>query len=262
MGTVGAVSTRRVGVTVVLLSAGTGRRMLPLTVNTPKCLLEIGGGTTVIESQLASIARVEGIERVLVVVGYLADQVEAKLRRHDDLPLSFVYNPFFDLGNNLVSLWTALPHLSGDYVIINGDNLFRPPLLANLLAAPGDDGIVMVIDRKPFYDEDDMKVRLTERSVTAVSKQIPVDEADGESIGMIRVRGRGRTALAGAVAALLREDGFRDVFYLQALQRLMDEGYPVAYCACDPSEWREVDFHPDLDHIRTQILEGVANFVP
>ena len=64
---------------VVILSAGRGTRMLPLTRNTPKALLDLGHGITVIESQLNSI-RDAGVKEVSLVLGFLAEQVEAKVR--------------------------------------------------------------------------------------------------------------------------------------------------------------------------------------
>ena len=44
-----------------------------------------------------------------------------------------------------------------------------------------------------------------------------------------------------------------DVFYLAALQQLMDEGYRITYCECSPEDWAEIDFHPDLELIRANI---------
>lgn len=238
---------------IVLLSAGRGVRMMPLTKNTPKCLLDIGDGLTVLESQLQSIVEAGGFSRVNIVVGYLAEQVEAKLHRFDKIPVEFIYNPFYDSANNLISLWVVLPYLQEDFVLINGDNIFRPEVLTNLLRDAAGKDIVMVVDHKKKYDEEDMKVVTEGPRVKAVSKKIPLDRANGESIGMISFSKNGREALRTMVSRMVREKAAKEVFYLEALQRLMDSSFPVHYSVCAEDDWKEIDFHPDLEIIRSQV---------
>src|SRR5262245_12236823 len=62
----------------VVLSAGQGKRLLPLTEENPKCLLEVSGGMPVLGFQLGALARA-GIERAVLVVGFGAARVEAWL---------------------------------------------------------------------------------------------------------------------------------------------------------------------------------------
>src|SRR5437762_3294655 len=111
---------------VIFLSAGRGSRMMPLTKNTPKPLLDVGNGMTIIESQLNSIAECGGIEEVIFVIGYRAEQIEAKLKGHVKVPVRFIYNPFYDMSNNLISLWLACSEMDQDFIVINGDDIFKP----------------------------------------------------------------------------------------------------------------------------------------
>src|SRR6266487_341803 len=189
---------------VIILSAGRGTRLLPLTRNTPKALLDLGHGITLVESQLASIREV-GLRDVCLVLGYLAEQVEAKVRRFDGLNIEFVYNPFFDLANNLVSMWMARHYMNDAFISINGDDVFHPSVLRKLLEVPTPPEITMVIDRKVQYVAEDMKVQLKAGLVTAVSKQIPVHVADGESIGMIRYVGNGSLGMKRMLDEMVRE---------------------------------------------------------
>jgi NDP-sugar pyrophosphorylase family protein len=75
----------------VILSAGVGSRIRPLTDNRPKTLLSIGG-ITIIERMLASI-RACGIDEIVVVVGYLHEQIEIFVReKFPELNVRFIVN--------------------------------------------------------------------------------------------------------------------------------------------------------------------------
>jgi choline kinase len=237
---------------LVILAAGRGERLMPLTQNTPKCLLELANGMTLLECQLLASREVAALEEVVLVLGYLAEQVEAKLERYRQLgmKLSVVYNPFFDVSNNLASLWMALPFLGSEFVVVNGDDVFNPRILQELTLAPQAQEVVMVIDRKERYDAEDMKVQTAAERVTAVSKQIPLDEATGESIGMIRFSGRGAVKLKQVLQRLIRTDVGRKGFWLLAVQAVIDEGLPVFALECSPADWAEIDFHPDRELVR------------
>jgi choline kinase len=235
---------------VIILAAGMGERLFPLTKNTPKSLLDLGGGVTVIESQLDNIKQA-GIDEVVIVVGYRAEQVEAKIASIDGFKFSIVYNPFFNVSNNLVSAWFAREHMDDDFILLNGDDVFESDVMAGLLQSGYP--ITMVVDKKEKYDDDDMKVTIEDNNVTAVSKMIDIEKADGESIGMFLFRGVGRETMRKTLDRMVRYPHYHKVFYLAALQKIMDEGIPVRFHECNPEQWAEIDFHPDLSFIRKNI---------
>ena len=69
---------------IIILAAGRGERLMPLTQNTPKPLIDMGNGNTLLEEQLMSIRESGVIKEVVLVVGYLAEQIEAKMRAYKD----------------------------------------------------------------------------------------------------------------------------------------------------------------------------------
>lgn len=95
------------GMKLIILAAGKGERLLPLTRNTPKPLLDMGNGYTLLEEQMRAAQASGVVAETVLVVGYLASQVEAKLDYHRDqgLCVRTVYNPFYEVSNNLMSLW-------------------------------------------------------------------------------------------------------------------------------------------------------------
>ncbi len=235
---------------VIILAAGKGERLFPLTRNTPKSLLDLGGGVTVLESQVENI-RDAGVHDVVIVAGYKAEQIEAKIASIDDVRIEVVYNPFYEVSNNLVSAWFARNHMQDDFVILNGDDVFESSVMRSLVESPRP--ITMVIDHKDAYDADDMKVRIEDGRVIEVSKVIDPLEADGESVGMIAFRGKGRDAMRNTLDRMVRFPHYRKVFYLQAIQKIIDDGIPVYTSVCRPDQWAEIDFHPDLSFIRHNI---------
>ncbi len=243
---------------VIILAAGKGERLYPLTKNTPKSLLEIGHGKTVLESQLENIAGC-GIRDVTIVTGYKTEQIEAKVKDIDFLDITICYNPFYATSNNLISAWLAIRETSENFVLVNGDDVFKRNVLEGLLKCTND--ITMVIDRKEKYDEDDMKVVTDGELVLKVSKEIPVEEANGESIGMILFRRKGRSIIRETLERMVRVEENKKIFYLAALQNIMDKGYPVHFHECSPQDWAEIDFHSDLSFIRRHINRYASEVV-
>jgi choline kinase len=238
-------------VKVLILAAGMGVRLMPLTRNTPKSLLDLGHGLTLLETQLEAI-RECGVEEVVLVTGYRSEQIEAKIAHDDGFRFRIVYNPFYASSNNLVSAWLAQPHVGEDYLLVNGDDVFDPAVMRRLLEA--DDDLTMMVSRKAAFDDDDMKVVTQGERVLRVGKGLDEGEANGESIGMMRFRARGARAFADELERMVRTPEGLQTFYLHALQNLMDAGFPVSFRECAPEEWAEVDFHPDLRTLKEQVF--------
>ena len=236
----------------VLLSAGKGTRMFPLTANTPKCLIDIGQGKTVLESQLDALQET-GIDSVIIVAGYRMEQVEAKISRLDfkDLDVKVLQNPFYSTSNNIVSLWLAGLVIDEPFVSINGDDVFKPAVINDLLKR--DEDIVMVTDRKEEYDSDDMLIISKGDRVMAVGKDLDIEKANGESVGIIKYSNLGRELLQNQLDEMMRSEDNHQKFYLQALQRIMDSGMHVNFCDVSPNDWAEIDFHPDVNDVRAKV---------
>ena len=144
----------------IVLSAGQGKRLMPLTATEPKCLLPVDGDSTVLDLQLEALARC-GFEHATVVIGFGADHVERFIdeRKFGTMRVDTLFNPFFSVSDNLATCWMARDVMVGDFVLLNGDTLFEDALLEKVLAAPPAP-ITVTIDRKDEYDADDMKVKL------------------------------------------------------------------------------------------------------
>jgi choline kinase len=118
--------------TALLLAAGTGSRLQPLTNDAPKCLSEING-IAILERLVDGLCS-NGFRRLVVVVGYMEDCVREFLdRRTEDLEIEYVSNPDYATTNNLYSLWLARAAINEPFLLVESDVLFDASLLENML---------------------------------------------------------------------------------------------------------------------------------
>ena len=235
----------------IILSAGQGKRLLPLTAATPKCLLPVDGSRPALEIQLRTLAAC-GIQRATVMVGFGADKVEHFLARCPlpEIEVTTRFNPFFALSNNLATCWTAIPEMTEDFVLLNGDTLFEPAVLERLLRAPFA-AVSLAIDRKPSYDEDDMKVSIRhERTLAAVGKTLPPAVVHGESIGLMTFRASGVPAFRVALEKAMRDPTALQRWYLSVIDALAHSSL-VEVTSIEGLWWAETDTPEDLAQVRT-----------
>ncbi len=118
--------------TAVLLAAGTGTRLQPLTNDAPKCLTEVCG--VPILGRLVRCLSERGFVRLIVIVGYLGDCIREYLKRYaGDLSVEFIVNPLYETTNNIYSLWLARDHVREPFLLIESDIVFDSCLLAEMV---------------------------------------------------------------------------------------------------------------------------------
>ncbi len=117
--------------TALVLAAGSGRRLQPVTNDQPKCLTEVDG-IPILERLVDGLCQ-QGFTRLVVVVGYLEHRIREFLgRRYGSLSIDYVVNPQYATTNNIYSLWHARKALQEPFVLIESDLLFEASLLGDL----------------------------------------------------------------------------------------------------------------------------------
>ena len=234
----------------IVLSAGQGRRLLPLTTDRPKCLLMVDDERTALDVQLEALARA-GVERAVVVVGFGAHHVERHLLR-DPVPGfqdETLFNPFFAMTDNLTTCWLSRHLMDEDFLLLNGDTLFEERLVQRVLEGPASP-IVVTVDHKRSYDDDDMKVSLDEEGrLLAIGKTLKPEMVNGESIGMLRFRGAGPKIFRQALERAIRMPGALEAWYLSVVNELAQE-VSVDTASVRGFWWREIDDRSDLEEVR------------
>jgi len=133
-------------VKAVILAAGYGRRMRPLTDNRHKTLLDIGDDTII--GRIIDGLVDNNVLRIVVVTGYLRDELVGYLtRRYPNVDFEFVHNADYATTNNIHSMALAFDsiEIDSDIVLLESDLIFEPQVLSNLLADDRDN--VALVDR-------------------------------------------------------------------------------------------------------------------
>lgn len=245
----------------IILVAGTGSRLAPLTDTTHKALLEVGG-RPLLDRLLDQLAR-QGLERVVLATGYLGDQLREAAGGRFDLEVAFAHNPDYGSTNNAESLRLAMPEVDGrPFLLCDGDILVRQmDWVEPMVAAPSDSQLAVLVHDAIAAEE--MKVVLggsdeepnDERPVSRLSKQIPPEEAHAESIGVQTVGAPAVEPLKERLARM--SDAERaDAYYEDIFAELVDAG--AAEFGIHPipgGHWTEIDTPEDLKRAR-QLAEG------
>ena len=237
----------------IILSAGQGKRLRPLTEATPKCLLPVRGNAPVLEVQLQALAEC-GVDEAIVYVGFGAEQVERFVARRQPsgIRVRTVFNPFFAVSDNLATCWLAREHMHDEFLILNGDTLFEPAVLRRLLASPAAP-LTLTINEKEAYDDDDMKVSLSRvGQLVAVGKDLDSRIVDGESIGLMLFRNEGAEHFRKLIAEAIRGDGAIQRWYLSIVNE-MAQCSPVSTLAITGLWWGELDSPEDLAELRSAL---------
>jgi choline kinase len=228
----------------VILAAGQGTRLLPLTADSPKCLIHVGGRPLL--ARMLDAFAAAGLEQAIVVTGYLSDRIDGYIAAHD-LPLrvTTARNPDYATTNNAASLAVARPAIGNeDFLLSDGDVIFAESPLADLIAAA--EPFTLAVDRAATLGDEEMKVQVDDGGFVAqLSKQLDPRICIGESIGVQKLGGPALSLMWDELAAVVHAHA-ASAYYEEAFQRLIDRGIPFGVCDVRPGSWLEIDDRADL----------------
>lgn len=240
---------------VIILAAGSGKRLYPLTETTPKCLVEVHGKPIIFNALDALVAA--GIERIVIVTGHLAEQVKGRIGGDwKGVPVVYVHNPDYAKTNNIYSLWLARGHMDRDSVLMECDLFFDPELIARLLE--GDwDSVALVDPFKPFMDGTVVAVNergMISRMVLPKDQKQPFDYAD--KFKTVNIYRFSRSFLSDVFVPnldLYVKTLKHDQYYELLLTVLIYMGYDkLKAVSLQGIRWMEIDDFQDLE--RAEIL--------
>ncbi len=234
----------------MVLAAGAGRRLHPLTAELPKTLLPVAGDRSILELTVGNLKAV-GLDDIVVVTGFAAHRVEerrSELEKRYGVHLELVVNDKAEIWNNAYSLWCARQYFSESVLLCNGDTV-HPVVVEERLLAQRGPGLLLAVDQEKELGDEEMKVTVDERgALRRITKQMDPAAAAGEYIGVTLIEPTIADRLAAALEATFRRDP--GLYYEDGYQELVDRGTEVNLAPIGTVDWVEVDDHTDLARAR------------
>jgi len=236
----------------IVLCAGRGGRLRPYTDDTPKCLLSFGG-KTILERCLDGL-RTAGVGEIILVTGYHRELIERFVGERGYAGIAYVVNAAYARTNTAVSLNLALKHVSSDVVVVNGDVLFAPSILADLVALPVSHGAA--VDADISLDGEEIKVVVRGGRIVRIGKDLDPKDSLGEAIGLYKI---GRSAIPDLIRIYdeLEAKGEIQHFFEKGFELLGeirgadDRSFGVFLTRGRP--WIEIDTLEDYHHAERDI---------
>lgn len=227
----------------IILAAGQGRRLLPLTSNLSKSCLPLHG-RSILEWQLSQIAKCD-IDEVIVVTGFAYEMVDAIVDKVTSVKARTLHNPMYAHTDNLGTCWEARFEMDGPFVLMNGDTLFEASVLQRLLSCSSGFPITLATDTKQHFDLDDMKIIADDDRLIKVSKQLDIHLVNGESIGLMVFTEAGAYAFTQKLEEMMDKADALKLWYLSAIDQIASTGN-VGICPIHGLSWCEVDDASDF----------------
>ena len=234
----------------VILAAGMAKRLRPLTNDRPKCLLTVAGKTLLQRTVDAMAAA--GVTEFVIVTGYHGEMIQKALTSYlvPRVTYKFLHNADYEHNNNIYSLWMTMETVRGnEFLLMDSDILCDP---AAVLRVARQEGSALALNRHELSDEEMKIVVDRNMNITAINKTCNPQDAIGESLGIERFSAEHSEALACELDQMIEQEGLVNVFYEQAFERLIPQGY--TFRVIDITDLFSYELDTPEDYYRAQEL--------
>lgn len=226
--------------TYIILVAGQGKNLHPLTLSHPKTLYKLDGKTTVLQRLVRSIRKHDKEAEIVVVVGFMYKYIQKEL---EDDNVTFVHNPFFSDTSSMGSLWFAKAFLQRENVaIINGDIIMSNQLMNDVVCAHTDVPYVLLDSTRTEGNK--YNVQVQGEKVCVMSKNLT--EFMGNYASVTKLDAVSSRFVLEQLNQMVNE-GMYNLFFEDALvQMIFDNNFELYYKDIKGYQWTEVDNVDDL----------------
>lgn len=241
----------------IIIAAGIGARLKPLTDDKPKCMLQLAG-KPLIEHQ-TDILRSLGISDISIIKGYRQEKIN-----FSNSSFNYYLNENYRENNILESLFCAEPEIRGEVIILYSDIIFKRAVVENLLESKKKISIVVDVNWKANYvDRRDHPIEEAESVifddkgyVQKIGKMFNVDKnlVSGEFIGMLKLCGEGANTLKRFYhqsrkkyqsGPFQKAVTLSQAYLTDMIQELVDNSVKV-FCVKINNGWKEIDTMEDF----------------
>ena len=248
----------------VILAAGMGTRLMPLTKDIPKALLKINE-TTLLERMIRNCTHA-GITKFIVIVGYNKDKVIdlcPEIAEKYGVEITALENEKYDVTNTSVSTFIASKLIEKnpeDFILVNGDNVVDPEIIARIAECPHTG---MIIDNFKDLNEESFKIIIDDEifnedrsisngNINSIGKGLDIASSSGEFIGVSKVIGDDIAEFNEILSELISQDpqnyydfAYKDLSKIKTIDFVLTNGL----------KWTEIDDHRDWEIAQNLVNE-------
>lgn len=225
----------------IILAAGQGKRLRPITRQKPKTLVEIGE-KTILDKILYNLEE-NNFEEAVIVTGYREKEIKEHLKGYKGLKITFVKTDKPKETDNIYDLWKARKHFEEEFYIINSDTIFGSKDLSNLVS---DKNSRLLVDLDKGQKDEEMKVKIENDKITNIGKTI--GKGDGEYIGVSKISKELAKDFKNNIDQII-EEGKTKEWYELIFKNLLRKSKEINYTPTK-QKWMEIDNKEDLKKAR------------
>lgn len=226
--------------TYIILAAGKGNNLYPLTLKYAKTSYKLDEETTVLQRMVRSIRRVDKNAEIVVVVGYKAEEVKKELEGEN---VRIVMNPFYEVTNSISSVWFARDYLERENVsIVHGDVVFSDEIVRSYLTVPTDYPYVLV--DSSFVEPGAYNAVTQGDQVLAMSKKL--ENFTAKYCCMTKLDPVSSRLLKQEVDSMINGNMYDQFFEDSLVQMIMFHDFQLFCEDIAGQKWAEVDGVDDL----------------
>ena len=228
----------------IILAAGVGSRLRPITSKKPKCLAMVAG-KPILGYQIDAYLNA-GIKDIIIVAGYKSGKIKEFCSRIKNANIKIIENKNYENTNNMYSLYLAKEAVDGeDFLLSNGDVVFDPKIAYELVHSKIRDAIAC---DKGSYNKESMKITVnTSGYVTNISKEIPLSISYGNSIDVYKISSKSSAHIFEEISNIVEKERNTKDWTEVALQRLLNAGrLRIKPFDINGRRWIEIDDMGDL----------------
>ena len=226
--------------TYIILSAGKGVKLQPLTLNYPKSLYKLDDKTTILQRLVRKIRKYDAEAEIVVVVGYMYKQIQKEL---EDDNVKFVHNPFYSATSSMGSLWFAKDLLQRENVtIIKGDIVASDKLMEEIVCQHTDYPIALL--DSTHKDANKYNVQVQGDLVCVMSKNLT--EFEGNYASITKLDAVSSRFLLEQLNQMVNEEMYNLFFEDALVQMIFQKNFELYYKDIKDYKWTEVDCVDDL----------------
>jgi choline kinase len=226
--------------TYIILAAGKGAKLHPVTLNHPKSLYKLDGKTTILQRLVRMIRKFDAEAEIIVVVGYMYKQIQREL---EDDNVKFVHNPFYSVTSSMGSLWFAKDYLQRENVtIINGDIVTSDCLLKDVICQHTDYPCILL--DSTHKDANKYNVQVQDKLVCVMSKNLT--EYLGNYASVTKLDAVSSRFLLEQLNQMVYDEMYNLFFEDALVQMIFQNNFELYYKDIKEYDWTEVDCVDDL----------------